>query len=424
MEQEWLWSSALIEFFVNLGVPQLLATGIVFAVGALILGTVSLTLALLLIWITRKVISRIQDRIGPNRVGPYGLFQTVADALKLLSKEDIRPANADFISYNLAPILTVFGVLMLLVVIPFAPGFIGYDLNIGVLYLVALGSIGIMADLMAGWSSNNKYALLAGFRVVAQLLSYEIPMVLSMLGPVLLLGTMRMGGITAAQELDIFGLNLGLGWIGFMMPGAMLIFFISALAESEQTPFDLLEAESELISGFHIEYSGMKFAMFFLAQFLNTFFLGAIAVTLFLGGWQGPLVGNLPGPLSSLLGFVYFMVKVFAFYVAVMWVKGTFPRIRVDQMMSFAWKVLVPLVLALILWQMVALKLPGGAFVQYSAVFLGNVAVIAVVLNTLGKYFETEELRTKRAFEPKSLIGTMQPAATGVVDLAHGETGD
>lgn len=424
MEQEWLWSSALSEALVNLGVPPLLAIGIVFAVGALILGTVSLTLALLLIWITRKVISRIQDRIGPNRVGPYGLFQTVADALKLMSKEDIRPANADFISYNLAPILTVFGVLMLLAVIPFAPGFIGYDLNIGVLYLVALGSVGIMADLMAGWSSNNKYALLAGFRVVAQLLSYEIPMVLSMLAPVLLLGTMRMGGIAAAQELEIFGLNLGLGWIGFMMPGAMLIFFISALAESEQTPFDLLEAESELISGFHIEYSGMKFAMFFLGQFLNTFFLGAIAVTLFLGGWQGPLIGNLPGPLNSLLGFIYFMVKVFAFYVAVMWVKGTFPRIRVDQMMAFAWKILVPLVLALILWQMVALKLPGGPFFQYSMVFLGNLAVIGVVLKTLGNYFETEGVRTKRAFEPKSLIGTMQPAPTSVVDLARGETGD
>lgn len=423
MEQEWIWSGALIEFLVNLGVPQWIATGAVFAVGALILGTVSLTLALVLIWITRKVISRIQDRIGPNRVGPFGLFQTVADALKLMSKEDIRPVNADWISYNLAPVLTVFGVLMLLAVIPFAPGFIGYDLNIGVLYLVALGSIGIMADLMAGWSSNNKYALLAGFRVVAQLLSYEIPMVLSMLAPVLLLGTMRMGAIADAQSLEIFGINLGLGWIGFMMPGAALIFFISALAESEQTPFDLLEAESELISGFHIEYSGMKFAMFFLGQFLNTFFLGAIAVTLFLGGWQGPLVGTVWGPLSSLLGFTYFMLKVFAFYVAVMWVKGTFPRIRVDQMMAFAWKVLVPLVLALILWQMVALKLPGGDFFRWSMVFLGNLAVIGVVLKALGNYFETEEVRTKRAFEPKSLIGTMQPAPASVVDLAS-EAGD
>jgi NADH:ubiquinone oxidoreductase subunit H len=176
---------------------------------------------------------------------------------------------------------------MALAVIPFGAGLIGADLNVGVLYLVALGSIGIMAALMAGWGSNNKYALLAGFRVVAQLLSYEIPMVLAMFAPVLLVGTMRMQELSQAQSLYLGPINLGLGWFVFLLPGAFLIYFISALAESEQTPFDLLEAESELIAGFHIEYSGMKFAMFFLAQFLNSFFLGAIAVALFLGGWQG-----------------------------------------------------------------------------------------------------------------------------------------
>jgi len=417
MEQAWNWNESFTNFLASLGLPEWLALAISLGAGAFVLANASLVLALLLIWITRKTLSRIQDRIGPNRIGPYGLFQTVADALKLLSKEDIRPANADFVSYNLAPIFTVFGVIMLLTVIPFAPGVIGFDLNVGVLYLVALGSVGIMADLMAGWSSNNKYALLAGFRVVAQLLSYEIPMVLSMLGPALLLGTMRMGAIAEAQSLEIFGLNLGIAWIGFLMPGAALIFFISALAESEQTPFDLLEAESELISGFHIEYSGMKFAMFFLAQFLNTFFLGAIAVTLFLGGWQGPFVNTLPGPLSVLLGFIYFNLKVFAVYVAIMWIKGTFPRVRIDQMMAFAWKVLVPLVLALLLWQMIALKLPGGPFVQYGLIFIGNLAVIGVVLSTLGTYFEGEAIRSKRAFEPQSLIGVMQPAPANVVEL-------
>ena len=423
----WLWSDALTEFFVHLGLPAFLAQGLVYALGATVLASASLTLALALIWITRKVLSRMQDRIGPNRVGPYGLFQTVADALKLISKEDIRPANADWISYNLAPILTVFGVLMLLAVIPFAPGVIGFDLNIGVLYLVALGSVGIMADLMAGWGSNNKYALLAGFRIVAQLISYEIPMVLAMFAPVLLLGTMRMGGITEAQSLEIFGLNLGLGWLGILMPGAFLIFFIAALAESEQTPFDLLEAESELISGFHIEYSGMKFAMFFLGQFLNTFFLGAIAVTLFMGGWQGPLVGNFGGwfggpgiVIDVILGFIYFNIKVYAFYVVVMWIKGTFPRIRVDQMMHFAWKILVPVVLALILWQMIALKLPGGVWIQYPMVFIGNIVVIGVVLNSLEKYFKNEEVRSKRSFEPKSLIGTMRPVIDLPADLTAG----
>ncbi|MEM7128579.1 MAG: complex I subunit 1 family protein [Chloroflexota bacterium] len=419
MNQPWLWSESLQHLFVNLGLPEGVALLLTYGLGAFIVANAAMILALVLIWLTRKVLSRMQDRIGPNRLGPYGLFQTAADAVKLMSKEDIRPANSDFISFSLAPVLTVFGVLMLLVVIPFAPGIIGVDLNIGVLYLVALGSVGIMADLMAGWGSNNKYALIAGFRIVAQLLSYEIPMVLSMFGPVLLLGTMKMGVITEAQSLDIFGLNLGLGWLGFLMPGAFLIFFISALAESEQTPFDLLEAESELISGFHIEYSGMKFAMFFLGQFLNTFFLGAIAVTLFMGGWQGPLIDNLPAPFNQILGFIYFNIKAFAFYLVVMWIKGTFPRIRVDQMMSFAWKVLVPLTLVLLLWQMVALKLPGGTFVQYGAVFLGNVAVIVVVLNTLGKYFETEATRSKRAFEPESLIGTMRPVTSA--DLATGD---
>ncbi len=402
MEQ---WSEGLSNLLGGLGLPQEVSTTIALAVGAVVLASVAPVLALVLIWITRKVISRIQDRIGPNRIGPFGLFQTVADALKLLTKEDIRPATADFVSYALAPILSVFGVILTVGVIAFAPGWIGADLNIGVLYLVALGSIGIMAALMAGWSSNNKYALLAGFRVVAQLLSYEIPMVLAMLGPVLWVGSMRLGLITEAQSLNIFGFNLGLGWFAILMPGMALIYLISALAESEQTPFDLLEAESELIAGFHIEYSGMKFAMFFLAQFLNTFFLGAIAVMLFLGGWQGPFVDQLP-----VLGVFYFLVKAFAFYVLVMWIKGTFPRVRVDQMMSFAWKVLVPLVLGLILWQMLAMKLFGPVWLQYVAILLGNVAAIGIVVNVLTTHFKQEQVRTKRAFGPKSLIGTMQPA--------------
>jgi NADH-quinone oxidoreductase subunit H len=403
MEQ---WSESLSNLLAGLGLPEVVAIIVAFGIGAFILANVGPVLALVLIWITRKVISRMQDRIGPNRIGPYGLLQTVADALKLLSKEDIRPTNADFWAYAIAPILSVFGVILTLAVVAIAPGWIAVDLNIGVLYLVALGSIGIMAALMAGWSSNNKYALLAGFRVVAQLLSYEIPMVLAMFAPVLWVGSMRLGLITEAQALNIFGFNLGLGWFVILMPGMALIYLISALAESEQTPFDLLEAESELIAGFHIEYSGMKFAMFFLAQFLNTFFLGAIAVMLFFGGWQGPFVDQLP-----VLGVVYFLIKAFAFYTVVMWIKGTFPRVRVDQMMSFAWKILVPLVLSLILWQMLAMKLFGPVWLQYVAILAGNLIVIGIVLNVIGNHFKQEQIRTKRAFEPKSLIGTMQPAS-------------
>ncbi len=398
------WGTTLTDFFTGLGLPHAAALAIAFILGATVLAIFAPTLALGLIWITRKVISRIQDRIGPNRLGPYGLFQTVADAAKLLSKEDINPANADVVAYNLAPVLSVFGVIMSLAVMSFAPGIIGADLSVGVLYLVALGSIGILAALMAGWSSNNKYALLAGFRVIAQLLSYEIPMVLAMLLPVLLVGSMRLGTLSAFQSLEIAGFNIGLGWLVFIMPAAFLIYFISALAEGEQTPFDLLEAESELIAGFHIEYSGMKFAMFFLAQFLNSFFLGAIAVMLFLGGYQGPFVDQLP-----VLGVVYFLGKAMFVYVVIQWIKGTFPRVRIDQMMGFAWKVLTPAVLGLIVWQMVAMKLPVSTWVQYGLILAGNLGTLAIIALVLQRHLVREEIRTKRAFEPKSLIGTMRP---------------
>lgn len=408
------WSDALIQLQYDLGAPRELSwliEGVTYFIGAFILANAALVLALLLIWITRKVVSRIQDRIGPNRVGPYGLFQTVADALKLLSKEDITPASADKIPYLLAPVLSVVGVLMTLAVIPFGPALIGADLNVAVLYLVALGSLSIMAALMAGWGSNNKYALLAGFRVVAQLLSYEIPMVLAMLAPVLLVGTMSMQQIAEAQSLYLGPINLGLGWFIFLLPGAFLIYLTAALAEAEQTPFDLLEAESELVAGFHIEYSGMKFAMFFLAQFLNSFFLGAIAVVLFLGGWQGPLAGQIP-----LLGPIYLLAKTFFVYVVIQWIKGTFPRVRIDQMMQFAWKVLVPLVLALITAQMIIMKLPLPMWINYLLLLAANIAVVVAVLNLLGNYFQREQVRSKRSFEPKSLIGTMQPVQSSSGD--------
>jgi NADH-quinone oxidoreductase subunit H len=402
--ESWNWSEALTELQVQFGAPYGAAQTVSNLVGALILSIGALTLALFLIWLTRKIVSRLQDRIGPNRVGPYGLVQSIADAAKLMSKEAIMPRNADWLAYNLAPILAVFGVLMLLAVLPFAPGLIGADLNVAVLFIPAIGSIGIMAALMAGWSSNNKYAELSGFRVVAQLLSYEVPMVLAILPAVLLAGSMSMVDLTEAQSLTLFGINFGAGWNVFLIPGAFLIFFIAALAEAEQPPFDLLEAESEIIAGFHIEYSGMRFAMYFLAQFLNTFFLSAVAAVLFLGGWQGPFVDQLP-----ILGFFYFSAKAFALYAAVMWLKGTLPRVRIDQMMHFAWKVLVPLVLALVIWQMIVMKLPFSDVINYPLILIGNLVVIWVVIRVLDRYFKNEMVRTKRAFEPKSLIGTMQP---------------
>ena len=355
------WSETLTGWFMAIGIPEGISVTLALAIGATILAVGSLTLALLLIWITRKMIARFQDRLGPNRLGPWGLVQAIADALKLMTKEDVVPTSADKVVYWVAPILAVMGVLMSFGVVAWAPGLIGADLNVGVLYIVALGSISVMAALMAGWSSSNKYAVLAGFRVVAQLLSYEIPMVLAMLAPVLLVGSMRLQAITEEQAL-ISGRLQHRDGVERVHPARRCSSSSSsaALAESEQTPFDLLEAESELIAGFNIEYSGMKFAMFFLAQFLSSFFLGAVAVMLFLGGWQGPFVDQLP-----FLGFFYFMGKAFLFYLVVQWIKGTFPRVRIDQMMGFAWKVLVPSVLALILWQMVVLKLPVGTWLQY-----------------------------------------------------------
>jgi NADH-quinone oxidoreductase subunit H len=339
---------------------------------ATILLLIGLNVVLFTIWYERKVIARMQDRLGPNRAGPAGLLQTPADAMKLLIKEDITPAGADWWTYNLAPVLSVFAAVMLLAVIPFGAGLIGEDLNVGVLYVVALGSVGSMAILMAGWGSNNKYALLGGFRVVAQLLSYEIPMVLAMLSVVLLAGTLSMQGIVQAQT--------GGRWFIFLMPTAFLVYLMSAVAETGRSPFDLVEAESELVAGFHIEYSGMKFAWFFLAEFMNTFTLSAIAVTLFLGGWQGPFVGNVP-----VLGVVYFAIKVLVIYTLFTWFRGTFPRVRIDQLMALAWKVLVPGALANVLLVALLIKIPLPTRVQ-SLVLLGaNLALLLIGLGLIGR---------------------------------------
>ena len=350
---------------VGWGLPPGLAVFINLAIGATVILIFALTLVLGLIWLERKVAGRIQDRLGPNRAGPYGLLQTIADAMKLLTKEDITPSAADKVTFNIAPILAVFAVIMLFGAIPLAPRFVGADMNIGALYIVALGSIAIMSVLMAGWGSNNKYALLGGFRVVAQLLSYEVPMILAILSVVIVAGTMSMNGIALVQ-----GGMAGFGWYVFIMPLSFMLYFVSALAEGERTPFDLLEAESEIVSGYNVEYSGMKFAWFYLAFFLNTFILSSIATTLFLGGWQGPFVEQVP-----LLGILYFGIKVVFVMYLNMWVRATFPRLRIDQMMNLAWKVMVPLGLVAVFTVALAIKLPGGPVVQ---------AIVMVVLQLIG----------------------------------------
>lgn len=305
-------------------------------IGAVVVAGLVLLVFIVQTWAERKLAARFQDRIGPNRVGPYGLLQPIADALKMVTKEDTTPANADKIAYNIAPVLSLFSVIMVWAVIPFTANWIGADINVGVLYIAAVGSFGILSVLMAGWSSNNKYALLGAFRGVAQLISYEVPMFLALLVPVLLARSMSVSDIVGAQD----GL---LNWFFLSAPIAVLIFFISSLAEVGRAPFDLLEAESEIVAGYHVEYSGMKFGLFQAGEFLHSFTAGALMGILFFGGWQGP------GDQFPLVGLIYFLLKTFVFYFAIVWSRMTFPRVRIDQIMALNWKFMVPLSLVLLM---------------------------------------------------------------------------
>jgi len=298
---------------------DLLIEVIIDVIGILIVCTFLLVITLYLIWILRKVIARIQDRIGPNRVGGrYGLLQTVADAIKLITKEDIVPSGADKLAFNMAPIITVMAALLMWAVIPFAPNMIGADINVGVFYVLAISSVSVVALLLAGWGSNNKYALLGAFRAVAQLVSYEVPMVMALIIPILLAGSMSTQTIVESQSV----------WYILVVPLSALIFIISAMAELGQTPFDLLDAESEIVAGFHVEYSGMKFSLFFLGEFINAFFMSAFFTTIYLGGWRGPGAVEYP-----LLGLVYFLLKTLFIYLVLIWVRGTLPRVRIDQLL-------------------------------------------------------------------------------------------
>jgi NADH-quinone oxidoreductase subunit H len=276
-----------------------------------------------LTYVERKIVARFQDRLGPNMAGPYGILQPVADGIKLLTKEDLMPTGADRWVYNLAPLIIAACALAPLVVIPFGPGAIGADLNIGVLYAMAVGAgVGV---LMAGWGSNNKYALLGAFRAVAQLISYEIPAVFSVVVVVMVAGTMSTVGIVQAQDVPYL----------FVLPLAALVFLISGVAEVGRTPFDLLEAESEIVAGFHIEYSGMKFALIFMGEFVHALVVSALFAVLFLGGWQGPW---LPPYLWTL---VKIALGIFLFF----WLRATLPRIRIDHMLNLNWKFLTPLMI-------------------------------------------------------------------------------
>jgi NADH-quinone oxidoreductase subunit H len=287
----------------------------------------------------RRVLARMQVRIGPNRAGPWGLLQPVADGLKLIFKEELIPAGADRLLFVLAPIVTVVPALILLAVIPLGPVVslfgrqislgLADDINVGVLYLSAVTSVAIYGIVLAGWSSNNKYALMGGIRSSAQMVSYELALGLVFVGPIMLAGSMSLRHIVLDQE------RL---WYVFLQPIGFLIFLIASLAEVNRAPFDMPEAEQELTAGYHVEYSGMKFALFFMAEYVKMIAVSVIAATLFLGGYWGPFVERVPW-----LGPLYLFVKVVALVFLQLWVRATLPRFRYDRLMAFGWKVLLPL---------------------------------------------------------------------------------
>src|SRR3989338_8337196 len=289
--------------------------------------------ALFLIWLERRVSARIQLRRGPIHVGWQGSLQTIADAIKLLTKELVLPKESDRFLYTLAPLIVFAPIVAAFLILPLAPNLVIRDLNVGFLFVFSLANIGFIGIFIAGWASNSKYALLGSMRAVAQNISYEIPLLLSTMGVVMMAETLKLSGIVTAQSTT---------W--FVVPQflAFVIFITSALAEANRAPFDIPEAESELVAGFHTEYSGMRFALFFLGEYTAIFISSAIAAALFLGGWREPAV-----PWISLagLGPLWFLLKTYAIVFVVMWIRWTFPRLRSDQLMALAWKVLIPLAL-------------------------------------------------------------------------------
>ncbi|NIO71516.1 MAG: NADH-quinone oxidoreductase subunit NuoH [Anaerolineae bacterium] len=355
--------------------------------GVVILVIIGLCSVLFLTLGERKVIGRIQDRPGPNRWGPFGIFQPVADGIKMLTKEDIVPSGADYWVHLLAPIVIIVPALLIYAVLPFGAGVRGTDLNIGILYIVALGSIGTIAILMAGWSSNNKYALLGSFRVVAQLVSYEIPMVLSIVAVVLLSGSMSMVKIVEGQTVPYI----------VAMPLVFLVYMVAAFAELYRAPFDMIEADSELVAGYFTEYSGMKFVMFFMAEYINLLAMSAIITTLFLGGWRFFGLERLLPLLSPFIFFAKCGAVIFLFW----WVRGTFPRIRIDHLLALAWKFLVPLALVNLMIVGLVDKLVEGALLTGVVLLAANVVeavVVLVILSLVGR--KTRSRRLQRITRP------------------------
>jgi len=331
--------------------PPLWVVWAITAVKGLVVVVALLTAFAYLTWLERRLISRFQVRLGPNRVGPFGLLQPLADGIKLFLKEDFMPAGADRVLYFLAPGLSLVTAFTAFAVIPFGPPGVKLfdvpllqiaDPNAGILFILAVSSIGIYGIILGGWASNSKYPLLGALRSSAQLISYELGVGLTLVAIILISGTLQLSKIVEQQTGTWFGFLPQ--WNIFVLPVgplAFLLFLIGANAETNRAPFDLPEAEHELTAGYHTEYGGMKFASFMVAEYINLITASAVAVTLFFGGWDGPFVNEVP-----LLGVVWFAVKVFAFAFFFIWLRATLPRVRYDQLMNLGWKLLVPLAIA------------------------------------------------------------------------------
>lgn len=375
--------------FASWGMSEGWISFVMAAIGVLVMATFVLVVDIFLVWLERKVVARFQDRLGPNRVGPFGLIQPFADVIKLLIKEDTTPAGADRVVYNLAPMIALATVLMLWAVMPLAPTLIGTDINVGVLYLIAVGAIGTLGIIMAGWASNNKFALLGALRAVAVSVAYEVPMVITLLVPVILARSMALGQIVAQQQY----------WYIVASPLAALIFLISALAELGRSPFDLVEAESEIVAGYNIEYSGMKFGLFYAGELLHALTMGALFATFFLGGWSGPGAQAIP-----ILGTLWLFFKAFFMYWVIMWVRYSMPRIRIDHMLTFNWKVLTPLALVLVMSTalldktLLGLGVAAGGFWYTLAMLALNLFILWVTLTLTRGYARSER---RRVGEPK-----------------------
>src|SRR3989338_5447968 len=301
------------------------------------------------VWFERKVVAHMQSRWGPTRVGPHGLLQPIADAIKLLTKEDITPAGAFRLLYFAAPALAVITALLAFAVIPFGPSTLAggvelfkiTDFDIGLLFVLSVSSMGVYGIVLAGWSSNSKYSLLGSLRSSAQMISYELAIGLALVGVLLMSGSLSLRSIVESQSGTYWGFVPR--WNVFPQFVAFLCYLIAAIAETNRLPFDLPEAETELVAGYHTEYSSMKFAMFFLAEYANMVTVSCLATVLFFGGWQGPLFG--PDWLQMLLPLLWFSLKVLFFLFLYVWIRGTLPRFRYDQLMAFGWKCLVPVAL-------------------------------------------------------------------------------